>query len=597
MAEERVPPDPIADAYDWLLLRDQVEIAKSLYWDDEYGWSFECFLQAPYPNTEGIPREVMFRVVIPEEFPYAPVGVYPEYEEVRGLPHQEATTGKLCLYDEHLAKRDSSRLSTYLKWTREWLRDAAEGNLLGDGDPYELPAFRTEAVGYPTISEPLLFEEDSNGFRDWKPFIGQTGAVKLVIGDPIRGLLPTEFRSAEGTLVRSSQWNSRILSNVTLYGRWLLLPDVRFERHRPPCTFEELQQLCSRHDIDLAAVLKLSWKADTRNDWGILLVGFPVPEVVGAEPREIHWQPLTFPNEKADKKKPPGKKVHFKTFAFQKRFAPEAKLPWGRSENCSQTRFSSRGSFSAELCHSKIALLGCGALGSYVAESLVRSGVRNIALYDTDILQHGNLGRHTLTASHLYLSKAQALADFLRSIDLLGNIRGYDERVPLDPESGGEAAADLLDADLIIDCTADDTAAEWLSHYASENEKQVVSLFVNSESTFLTVYGSGRARPSQSVYEEAMYKVENNETPVPPDQYHKQDGLMIRDVGCWHPTFPARDNHIESLASAALDMISDDVQKGHDKGWIAIIHRLESGAGTAVLPKPLTELMWREEYA
>lgn len=192
MADDRVPPNAIADAYDELLLRDQVEISKSLYWDQEDGWSFECFLQAPYPNTENIPREVMFRVVIPEEFPYAPVDVYSEYEDVRGLPHQEAERGKLCLYDEHLAKRDSSHLWTYLGWTQEWLRDAAHGNLLRDGDPYELPTFGAGTVSYPTFSKPLLFEEHPDGFKDWEPFMGQSGAVKLAVGDTVRGLLPTD---------------------------------------------------------------------------------------------------------------------------------------------------------------------------------------------------------------------------------------------------------------------------------------------------------------------------------------------------------------------------------------------------------------------
>lgn len=195
------------------------------------------------------------------------------------------------------------------------------------------------------------------------------------------------------------------------------------------------------------------------------------------------------------------------------------------------------------------------------------------------------------------MNKAQALARFLSSIALLGNIRGYDERVPLDLKSGSDAAEALLDADLVIDCTADDTAAEWLSHYASKNDKQAVSLFVNSEANFLTVYGSGRARSSQSVYEEAMSMIGSDETPVPPEQYRKQNEAMIQDVGCWQPTFPARDNHIEALTSAALDMISGEVQKGHHKGWVAIFHRLESKAQLVTSPQPFTELLWRSEYS
>lgn len=44
----------------------------------------------------------------------------------------------------------------------------------------------------------------------------------------------------------------------------------------------------------------------------------------------------------------------------------------------------------------KILLVGAGSLGSYVAEELVKAGLRNLTIYDSDILEEVNLLRHNV---------------------------------------------------------------------------------------------------------------------------------------------------------------------------------------------------------
>ena len=66
----------------------------------------------------------------------------------------------------------------------------------------------------------------------------------------------------------------------------------------------------------------------------------------------------------------------------------------------------------------RVALIGCGTIGGYLARMLVQVGAGcgvPLVLYDTDTLSPGNLGRHLLGFSDLGKRKAEAVGDHLRS--------------------------------------------------------------------------------------------------------------------------------------------------------------------------------------
>lgn len=62
----------------------------------------------------------------------------------------------------------------------------------------------------------------------------------------------------------------------------------------------------------------------------------------------------------------------------------------------------------------KVAIIGCGSVGSSVARILVQSGVNNIVLVDPELLGWENLGRHELGAQDVGTRKAEALEKHLR---------------------------------------------------------------------------------------------------------------------------------------------------------------------------------------
>lgn len=96
-----------------------------------------------------------------------------------------------------------------------------------------------------------------------------------------------------------------------------------------------------------------------------------------------------------------------------------------------------------------IAVVGCGAVGGYLATFLTKLGAGDdggiLKLYETQELHPENLGRHVLSISDLFRNKADGVAELIaRDFPYL------DVKVrPVD----ALAATDLFDVDLIIDAT------------------------------------------------------------------------------------------------------------------------------------------------
>lgn len=99
----------------------------------------------------------------------------------------------------------------------------------------------------------------------------------------------------------------------------------------------------------------------------------------------------------------------------------------------------------------RIALIGCGTIGGYLAALLLRSGAgcgdQHFDLYDNDILSAHNFGRHILSAHEFGQNKASALADnLMRSVHIARNIKGVESLFPITKEK-------LADYDIVIDAT------------------------------------------------------------------------------------------------------------------------------------------------
>lgn len=459
--------DVVVEAYKDLLQHRIVVITETIrenLAEDAKGWVFECVAEVPYPNKENIPREVPLRVLIPEEFLHKPVDIYTMCAEVNGFPHQDAESGKLCLHEEDSVPRDASRLVCYIKWAIKWLEDAANGMLLKPGDPYELPDFRRILLDPPLpTTAPLIFEESPNSYESWKSYISTSGHVECSIVEGIQAIFVIKFHHKDGSLVRESKFSPNLQRKEGIIdGKWVLLPHICYEKHRPPQTYEEMNNFCSNNGVDFYQNLRGAWNLKNSCKFGILLIGFPIPRVVGHAPTEIHWQPLLFQNYDGVKKRSTKRRSQGtssrQSQIWQKLigsgcFSLSQHLPWGRVENVASERLYIRGGHSPKVQSTSIAFFGCGALGSSIAELLARGGVKQLDLFDPDLITFGNLCRHTLDGSSVGLNKAKALAERLSRANPLSIIQGHAFGIPLDSRSDEALHQVLTNADVFVDCT------------------------------------------------------------------------------------------------------------------------------------------------
>lgn len=135
---------------------------------------------------------------------------------------------------------------------------------------------------------------------------------------------------------------------------------------------------------------------------------------------------------------------------------------------------------SPETESKKVAVVGLGSVGSKIAESLLRSGVRRFLLVDGDVLFPANLERHTLDWRDVGFRKARAVERRLHhivsgaTVDVITDNLNWQRSA----KTHGYQIETIAECDLIIDATGDDPTSMLLGAIAAENQKPFVSVEV-----------------------------------------------------------------------------------------------------------------------
>lgn len=73
--------------------------------------------------------------------------------------------------------------------------------------------------------------------------------------------------------------------------------------------------------------------------------------------------------------------------------------------------------FQPEKCTSQIHIIGCGSVGSTIAENLVRCGIKNVVLWDFDTVETHNIVNQMFHQQDVGKLKTEALRDILCDIN------------------------------------------------------------------------------------------------------------------------------------------------------------------------------------
>ena len=240
---------------------------------------------------------------------------------------------------------------------------------------------------------------------------------------------------------------------------------------------------------------------------------------------------------------------------------------WYSAQTIDEKQFFGRGMFSEFIRYKKIAIVGLGAIGSMVAESLARSGVTAIGLWDNDLVAPGNICRSTFRIQDIGQNKGQAIKNHLAEINPYVKIeeikvggywqyREYDVNYckymggsfydNVNYNSQEKAISMLADYDMIIDCTGSNELLHFISYAAPD--KDIVSLCITNHAKNLLMFSNRDGNPFE-LRKAYLSKIEQD-----------TKNFYLEGTGCYSPTFLATNSSIAALVNMAVGRLNEGVE-------------------------------------
>ena len=539
-------------------------------------------------------------VLLDQIYPFGRVAFYPATEGgmTATFPHQSRNEvapgrcawrlGKLCLDTPFHSERQPNNerdpvgeADTRLRWHVEraldWLHAAVDGRLLAPGDPFELPSRPCTAVGE-WAQRRVVHDETPANFSVWAGREGAVGVVQLGALDRIgNAIAVARFEERNGAIVRV--WEGRPLSSASdaLSGIWWLWPRlIVLEPWLYPGTWGELRQAGKAMEVDVDAVLeRLAPSLRASKTRTLLLLGYSIPARIGAPPSEVHWDALLLPQLPAGAGNPPnGFRPNARGWWQRDRldaFGDNAPLKHLHTENWSGERLHARGRLPAPLRIARIAILGVGALGSSIAEQLVRAGLDDIALLDGDLVAAGNVCRHGATLVDVGRTKVQAIAQRLLQISPQVRVKEVVEDLGGDERAIIEA---LEPYDVVVDCTASDDALFVLARGWWSIPRIFASFSMGFGANRLFSFGvAGHEFPQRRFSVEVARWLQ--------DEAATWEGgeELLEGAGCWSPLFPARHDDVVMAAAVCVKELETLTARRPREPRIRVFEKRESTAG------------------
>lgn len=436
------------------------------------------------------------------------------------------------------------RILWHVERAQQWLTLAATDQLSKPGDTFELPDFKTDPVAKREFI--LVYNENGITYKDWQE-LPRTGIVDLL---HYKGaLITTDFYDRSGKhKIFTPDWGTSInlakndTKTICVRASWIRLDAVPFvNRWQAPQTFQELVSVCNKQGIDILKLLSPLWKHMDAKSKRILLIGMPIPKKIGEPLYRYHWQALdVLPLKNTVSQQ------SFETI-LQNRFKSNSKMLWESSaENWTPAELQNRGRLSETLAQAQVVLFGAGALGSVLADQLVRMGIINLTVVDNDYLEAGNLVRHSLCLDQLHDKKAVALAEKLNRVNPSAKVIGLDLHIPSQDPTFLTA---LEQATLIIDVTASDDVLKDVSFHLIPRDTPVISCSLGLHARQLFFYSDLAGSFSWEEFDHWF------------QPYRYEEEKLVHQIelpvgkGCWHPLTPAPLNRIAGLSGMAVELI------------------------------------------
>lgn len=544
-----------------------------------------------------LPQDVSIRTEIPSSYPFTEPSFFLNDRAHWVFPHLSLSTGKVCLMESR-ATRNERLLYERTRDLVDWIRDAATNQLMPSGARYEIPDF---ALSGDQTGLMVRFDEDEDSCATWITSLANRGQATLSSACNFSGQFVLKWTDQSGSLIREGRFDSSAVeSSRTTTAGWLMLSKLEFTQHRPPVTWSELETMAGDAGIDLRGLMKNAWNKHDSSMPSLLLVGARIPETVGQSQKEVHWQACVYPSMHDVKRKLKRSRKHQKSRDLWRQlegdlFGKPETIGWIRSSNIAPGRIGARGLLPAAVRATTFGVIGCGAIGSQLAEKLVRGGCSSLVLVDGDVVEIGNLARHTLDSRFEFSGKARSMAHKLRCLSPYVDATAFSGTIQAAAQSDA-ARRPLATVNLIVNATAEEHLIEFIDKFAASETQAVVSVYIDNFARFGTVLYTPPGKSHWEQYQKFLVNIDSCEDDFPRDEYFETFGgnetYLREGVGCWHPTFPACGHEVESVVSLMFDAISSHLAESALEGLNVVFGRSLDPLSTSFTP---IQLLWKEK--
>lgn len=534
----------------------EIEINRDelMYLADKAIWTVPFSIIIEETNSF-IPKKTFWYCLVDDSYPLGDIDVYPSRENgvEATFPHQNLNlignpaypwrAGKLCLDGPFSKKIGSSSSDPYgnsedrLRWhlfrSLKWVKGAVNGSLISEGDPFELPQYPSYVKG--NLNSVLVYESNKENLSNWK-VDDLFGPLEIFNISGLKGICNLQFyKESDRSVIQGFSGRSVPLpAGAQSKGLWILWPKpFVIEPWKAPTTWGEVRKFATECRIDLDSILRKYAKEARGKGSTVLAFGYRIPLYLGKDAEEIHWKAIQLPSfKKVSLNGFRNNEVGWWANDKKNNFNLNNLIQYLDTRNFDQKRLQARGVLPDFLRSKKIVMIGVGALGSMILDSIVRGGIKDLLIIDPEELEAGNVCRHVLTMNEIKKPKVEGVKNLLEQINPYVQVKTLCDHIPTDKL---KLKGLFEEWDIVIDCTGSNEVLETLSKVEWRIPKYFFSFSLTWGATALFSYASYSTRISSNKFTEQIGPFLT--------EYPVSDGV-IEGAGCWSPLFPGRHDSI-----------------------------------------------------
>lgn len=531
------------------ILKSDINITKvqdvsfiKIYANKSYQYIFKFIY-----NIEDINKDVSIVIGIPVDWDRKLIDTYIEnYKNLKYIPHV-GENGSLCLFDLEGILIDKNfkgllyqTLTRLNKTLRDGLSEFNKNDFIEEFEQYwgRLPDVKIlKSMISPTRYTKLVKYADNQNIVKRKKrekfidFIERKNKYKLVSSD-----LEKDFTLYKGMNNIKNAVYIYVESEEYIYPPdWRKKLDIEYVNYllkHKSLDGAKIMDMINKCKRDLVLIFNINQPNDCTNMFGVIIKNYKIDEVSG----DIKIQT-----------------------------ALDLIPCW--VTRCDKQFLLNRGGATLDIYRKKVLVIGCGSIGGYLINELVKSGVNFIDIVDEDLLKEENIYRHLLGMEYINEYKSKALVDYISKNIPSVNISSYIENVE---DAISDENISFSEYDLIVSAVGNHNVNRWINKYVHVNKIQTPVVYLWNEALGIGNHVAFISTNNKGCYE--CFFGESEDGIYDKTSYCERGQSFTKRVrGCGSSYLPFNSTNSITTAILGIDIIKKYFNNEIDKNFIISI--------------------------